>query len=62
MVLKELILQSLESFDAFCVNNKQLTNELYLQLADNEVIDYYLDINKSNNQPIMVINLELSDN
>jgi hypothetical protein len=59
MLLKELILQSLESFDSFMLDNKQLTKELYEQFADYEIKNYYLDINKTNNQPIIVVTIEL---
>ena len=58
MLLKELVLTSLESFGDFEVNGKILTNEEYLKLADKEVENYYLDVNKENNQAFMVVKLE----
>lgn len=58
MLLKELILNSLESFDSFILDNKPLTAKLYEQFADYEVKNYYLDIDKAKNQPIIVITLE----
>lgn len=58
MLLKELVLTSLESFGDFEVNGKILTNEEYLKLADKEVENYYLDVNKENHQAFMVVKLE----
>ena len=58
MLLKELILTSLEAFRNFEVNGKILTNEEYLKLADKEVENYYLDVNKKNNQAYMVVKLQ----
>ena len=57
MLLKELVLTSLESFKDFEVNGKTLNREKYLQLADKEVENYYLDVNKENNQAFMVVKL-----
>lgn len=58
MLLKELILTSLESYADFEVNGKILTKEAYLKLADKEVLNYYLDVNKNKNTAYMVVKLE----
>lgn len=58
MVLKELVLDSLESLEAFIVNGKVLDDKLYGKLADKEVENYYLDFDKENNKPYMVVKLE----
>ena len=56
MLLKELVLNSLESFESFKIqysyyNGKvkeiPLTKELYLQLADAEIDSYYLDLDEN---------------
>lgn len=65
MLLKELVLTSLESFENFKIqysycNGKvkelPLTKELYLQLADKEVDNYYLDVDE-NKQPYISLKL-----
>lgn len=60
MTVKDLVLNSLESFADFYIDlettKKQLTKNLYLQLADYEIASYYLDI--ENNKPCIVIKLE----
>ncbi len=58
MLLKELVLTSLESFGDFEVNGKTLNREKYLKLADKEVENYYLDVNKETSQAYMVVKLE----
>ena len=65
MLVKDLVLNSLENFESFkiqvCDNKKikeiQLTEKLYLQLADKEIDNYFLDI-KKNNQPYISIKLK----
>ena len=57
MVLKELVLTSLDSFGDFTVNGKILDRENYLKLADKEVENFYLDVNE-NGQAYMSIKLE----
>lgn len=66
MLVKELVLNSLENFESFkiqqCYDNGkikevQLTEELYLQLADEEIDNYYLDID-GNNKPYISIKLK----
>ena len=56
MLLKDLVLNSLEAFNSFKIqysyyNGKvkeiPLTKELYLQLADKEIDNYYLDIDEN---------------
>ena len=56
MLLKELVLNSLESFESFkiqysyChgkVKEIPLTKELYLQLANKEIDSYYLDLDEN---------------
>lgn len=44
MVLKELVLTSLESFEDFMINDKPLNREMYLELADKEIEKFYLDV------------------
>lgn len=56
MVLKELVLTSLEAFEAFEVDGKVLNRESYEQLADEEVKNYYLDV--KDNAAYMVVTLE----
>lgn len=56
MLLKELVLDSMEGFDNFVVDNKTLTKQAYLDKAHLEVDSYYLDI--IDNQAKMVITLE----
>ena len=66
MLVKDLVLNSLENFESFKIqkvydNGKikevQLTEELYLQLADGEIDNYFLDIGK-NSQPYISIKLK----
>ena len=56
MLLKDLVLNSLETFNSFKIqysyyNGKvkelPLTKELYLQLADAEIDNFYLDIDEN---------------
>lgn len=58
MVLKELVLDSLESLEAFIVDGKALDDKLYGKLANKEVKNYYLGLDKENNKPYMVVKLE----
>ena len=58
MLLKELILTSLDSFQDFEVNGKTLTEQRYLELAYKEVENFYLDINKETGQAMAVVKLE----
>ena len=58
MILKELVLTSLESFADFEVNGKPLTRGSYEKLADKEVESFYLEVNKESGQPYMVVKLE----
>ena len=57
MVVKELVLNSLESFESFKiqysyyggkVKELTLTEEMFLKIADKEIDNYYLDIDKEN--------------
>lgn len=57
MVLKELVLTSLDSFGDFTVDGKILDRENYLKLADKEVENFYMDVNE-NGQAYMSIKLE----
>ena len=66
MLLKELVLNSLESFESFKIqysyyNGKvkeiPLTKELYLQLADAEIDSYYLDLDE-NKKPYISLKLK----
>ena len=56
MLLKDLVLYSMEGFDSFVVDNKELTKQAYLNQAHLVVHSYYLDI--IDNQAKMVITLE----
>lgn len=56
MVLKELVLNSLENLDSFYINEKELTPKSYEMLADYVVKNYYLDIN--NGKAVAVVTLE----
>lgn len=58
MLLKELVLNSLEQFESFVVNGKVLNQKAYEKLANEEIKNYYLDFDKENNKPYMVVNLE----
>lgn len=66
MLLKELVLTSLESFEDFKlqytyyqgkVKELPLTQELYLKLANKEINSYYLDTDKEG-KPYISIKLE----
>lgn len=57
MVLKELVLTSLDSFGDFTVNGKVLDRDMYLMLADREVENFYMDVNE-NGQAYMSVKLE----
>lgn len=56
MVLKELVLNSLENLDNFYVNDKPLTDKTYGIHADYVVKNYYLDI--KDNKAVMFVQLE----
>lgn len=56
MLLKELVLTSLEAFGDFEVNGKTLNKDLYEAWADTEVKNYYLDVKDGN--PYLVVTLE----
>lgn len=57
MLLKELVLTSLDSFGDFTVNGKVLDRDSYLQLADRTVENFYMDVN-DDGQAYMSIKLE----
>lgn len=66
MLLKDLILNSLEPFESFkiqysyykgSVKEQPLTQALFEKLADNTIDNFYLDINKSTLQPYISIKL-----
>ena len=63
MLVKELVLNSLEAFESFKiqysyyhgkVKEMTLTKELYEKVADTEIDNYYLDIDK-NKKPYISI-------
>ena len=56
MLLKDLVLYSLETLDKFVVNDKQLNKDLYEELAHKEIKNYYVDI--KDNMPYVFVNLE----
>lgn len=56
MVLKELVLNSLENLDNFYVNDKPLTDKTYGIHADYVVKNYYLDI--KDNKAVMYVAME----
>lgn len=58
MLLKELVLTSLDSFGDFEVDGKILDRESYLKLADRTVENFYMDVNKESGQAYMVVKLE----
>lgn len=58
MLLKDLVLTSLDSFKDFEVNGKILNKESYLKLANMTVKNFYLDINKETNEAMAVVTLE----
>lgn len=66
MVVKELVLTSLEDFGKFKlqysyyngkVKELTMTEELYLQVADKEIENYYLDVDE-NKQPYISLKLQ----
>lgn len=57
MLLKELVLTSLDSFGDFVVNGKILDRESYLILADRTVENFYMDVNEDG-QAYMSVKLE----
>lgn len=57
MLLKELVLTSLDSFGDFVVNGKILDRDSYLMLADRTVENFYMDVNE-NGQAYMSVKLE----
>ena len=66
MVVKELVLTSLEDFGKFKIQYSYyrgevkelvMTKELYLQIADKEIENYYLDVDE-NKQPYISIKLQ----
>jgi hypothetical protein len=66
MLLKDLVLNGLEPFESFKIQyigykgeivEKQLTQQLYERLADREVDNYYIDINKSTLAPYISIKI-----
>ena len=58
MILKELVLDSLEPLENFIVNGKALNGDLYGNLAYKEIENYYLGYDKENNKPYMVVKLK----
>lgn len=58
MLLKELVLDSLEPLKNFIVDGKGLDDKLYGKLAYKEVKNFYLGIDKENNEAYMVVKLE----
>ena len=58
MLLKELVLDSLEPLESFVVDGKALDDGLYGKLAYKEVESFYLDFDKENNKPYMAVKLE----
>jgi hypothetical protein len=56
MVLKELVLNSLENLNSFYVNDKPLTPKGYELLADYVIKNYYLDI--KDNKAVAVVTME----
>ena len=58
MLLKELVLTSLDSFGDFVVNGKTLDRESYLKLADRTVENFYMDVNNEDGQAYMSVKLE----
>lgn len=58
MLLKELVLDSLEPLKNFIVDGKELNGELYGKLAYKEVRNFYLGIDKENNEAYIVVKLE----
>ena len=66
MIVKDLVLNSLEAFENFKVQYSYyggkvkeltLTKELYLQIADKEVDSYYLDVDE-NKQPYISMKIK----
>ena len=44
MLLKELVLDSMEDFATFVIDGKELSQQAYLDKAHIEVDSYYLDV------------------
>lgn len=66
MTVKDLVLNSLEAFESFKIQYSYcqgkikeipLTEKLYLQLADKEIDNFYLDTD-NNNQPYISLKLK----
>ena len=66
MLLKDLILNSLEPFGSYKlqytyykgeIKEQPLTKELYEKLADNTINNFYLDIEKNTLKPYISIKL-----
>lgn len=56
MVLKELVLNSLENLDSFYINDKPLTDKTYGIHADYVVKNYYLDI--KDGKAVIIVTME----
>ena len=56
MVLKELVLNSLENLDSFIVYDKPMTPKTYELLADYVIKNYYVDI--KDNKAVVVVQME----
>lgn len=56
MVLKELVLNSLENLDSFIANDKPLIPKTYEALADYVIKNYYLDI--KDNKAVIIVQME----
>lgn len=56
MILKELVLNSLENLDSFIVDNKPLTDKSYGILANYVIKNYYLDI--KDGKAVSIITME----
>lgn len=55
MLLKEMVLDSMEGFESFVVNGEELTRVMYLALSDYEIDSYYLDIVNGQAKAIITI-------
>lgn len=69
MLLKDIVLTSLENINNFkiqhhnyngTITESTLTNEKYLQLANEEIESYFLDTDE-NNKPYISIKLQNND-
>lgn len=58
MLLKELVLDSLDAFADFEVNGKTLVQDDYFKLADRTIKHWYLDINKKTGDAMACVTLE----